>query len=205
MAFIETTPPSAAEGEVREMYARQERSWGFVPNYAKVFCHRPELMTRWASLLSGIKKNLDPARFELVTTAAARALGSTCCSLAHGAALSEHLPPEAVSALMRDPGTTALSEADRAIVRLATLVVTDPSAVTPDDVQALKAHGLTDADVFDVVAAAAARAFFAGLIEALGVRADAPWLELDEELRNSLTVGRPICTDPPEHVPDKEP
>ena len=41
MAFIETTPPEAAEGAVAAMYLRQQKAWGFVPNYAKVFCHRP--------------------------------------------------------------------------------------------------------------------------------------------------------------------
>ena len=44
MAFIETTPTAAAVGPTREMYARQQRSWGFVPNYAKVFSARPEVL-----------------------------------------------------------------------------------------------------------------------------------------------------------------
>ena len=44
MAFIETTPPVEADGDVRDMYERQEAHYGYVPNYAKVFCHRPEIM-----------------------------------------------------------------------------------------------------------------------------------------------------------------
>lgn len=35
MAFIRTIPPHAATGAVRDMYARQEDRWGYVPNYAK--------------------------------------------------------------------------------------------------------------------------------------------------------------------------
>ena len=38
------------------MYERQETFWGFVPNYARVFCYRPEIMGLWAQLQVGIKR-----------------------------------------------------------------------------------------------------------------------------------------------------
>ena len=41
MAFIETMPESEIDDDVRAMYEREEAHYGFVPNYAKVFCHRP--------------------------------------------------------------------------------------------------------------------------------------------------------------------
>ncbi len=40
-------PPSATK--CVRCTARQEAHWGFVPNYAKVFCHRPEIMGLWAA------------------------------------------------------------------------------------------------------------------------------------------------------------
>ena len=63
------------------------RHWGFVPNYAKVFCHRPEVLARWGQLLAGIRRPMDKRRFELVTFAAAHELRNTACALAHGKAL----------------------------------------------------------------------------------------------------------------------
>ncbi len=87
MSFIATIAPDAADGETAEMYRRQQASWGFVPNYAKVFSHRPEIMARWGQLLAEIKRPMDPRRFELVTFVAAHALGNTACTLAHGKAL----------------------------------------------------------------------------------------------------------------------
>ena len=72
----------------------------------------------------------------------------------------------------------------------------------------MKAQGLSDAQVFDVAAAAAARAFFTKVLDALGVQLDSPFLALDEALRGPLTVGRPIdhrecvvMTIAPERVP----
>ena len=87
MAFIETTPPDAAEGVVAAMYLRQQHAWGYVPNYAKVFCHRPEVLARWGQLLAEIRRPMDKRRFELVTFAAAYALDNTACALVHGKAL----------------------------------------------------------------------------------------------------------------------
>ena len=59
-------------------------------------------------------------------------------------------------------------------------------------VAALRAHGYTDAEIFDIAATAAGRAFFAKLLDALGVLPDSAFLALDESFRRALTVGRPI-------------
>ena len=50
MPFIDTIPESEIGADVRAMYERQQTFWGFVPNYAKVFCWRPEIMGLWAQL-----------------------------------------------------------------------------------------------------------------------------------------------------------
>ena len=87
MAFIKTIAPAMAQGEVLEMYERQQAAWGYVPNYAKVFSGRPEVLARWGRLLAEIKRPMSRRRFELVTFAAAIELRNTACSLAHGKAV----------------------------------------------------------------------------------------------------------------------
>ena len=67
MPFIDTISPAESQDEVRAMYQRQQESWGFVPNYAKIFSHRPEVLVRWGRLLAEIKRPMDKRRFELVT------------------------------------------------------------------------------------------------------------------------------------------
>jgi len=63
MSFIKTINPGDAEGDVLAMYERQEDHWGYVPDYAKVFCHRPALMERWGKMLAEIKRPVDARRF----------------------------------------------------------------------------------------------------------------------------------------------
>ena len=99
MAFIQTISAAESDGDVRDMYERQEGAWGYVPSYAKVFSHRPEVMARWGRMLAEIKRPVDPRRLELVTFAAASELKHSSCSLAHGSALAKIIGKEAVIAI----------------------------------------------------------------------------------------------------------
>jgi alkylhydroperoxidase family enzyme len=87
----------------------------------------------------------------------------------------------------------ALDQTDAEIVRFATLVATDAASVTAEDVERLRAVGLSDEDVLDVTLAVAARCFFSTVLEALGTQPDPAFGALDPELRAALTVGRPIA------------
>ena len=88
MAFVRTTPPADAEGPVREMYEQVHSRFGYVPNWAKAFSLRPGVMDGWTALLRSIQPNLSVRSYELATLAAARALRSSYCSLAHGSVLA---------------------------------------------------------------------------------------------------------------------
>jgi len=192
MSFIEIIPDTEVSPEVQAMYDRQKSFWGFVPNYARVFCWRPEIMGLWAQLQAGIKKNMDKRRFELITFAAAHTLRSTLCSLAHGRALTAFFSPEDVQLMARGASPASLTAAEAAMMSFARKVARGPFAVAASDVEELKKQGFTDAEVFDIAATAAARAFWTGIVESLGVEPEPPFHELEPEFRKTLTVGRPF-------------
>jgi uncharacterized peroxidase-related enzyme len=136
---------------------------------------------------------MDTRRYELVTLAAARRLRSTYCMLAHGRLLAERfLDPEVVRALAHDHRAAGLDAVDVAVMDLAVKVVDDATSVSQEDVDRLRGLGLSDGDIFDVVAAAAARCFHSKMLDALGAQADAVYAELEPGLRDALVVGRPI-------------
>ena len=192
MAFIETTSPDFAGEEVAAMYLRQQAAWGYVPNYAKVFCHRPEVMTRWGQLLAEIKRPMDKRRFERVTFAAAHELRNSACSLAHGNLLREFFDVAQICSIAEGRCEGILSQPERAMLAFARQVAKDASTITAEQVEELKAHGYSDGEIFDMAAVAAGRAFFTKLLDAMGVTPDAPFRALPESLRRTLTVGRPI-------------
>ena len=127
MEFIETIRPEDAQGAVAEMYRRQEASWGYVPNYALVFCHRPEVMARWGQLLAEIKRPMSKRRFELATFVAAHELANTACSLAHGRALREFFSDAEIVAIAEGRFDGVLDAAEQALARFARQVARDAS------------------------------------------------------------------------------
>lgn len=201
MAFIETISPADAEGDVRAMYERQQAAWGYVPNYSKVFCYRPEVMARWGRLLAEIKRPMDLRRFELATFAAAHALCNTGCTLTHGKALASFIGEDALRALALGEPAEGLSDADLAIAAFARKVALDAVSVDAADIDSLRAHGLTDAEIFDVVVTAAGRAFFTKVLDALGVEGEPGFSGLSPALREMLTLGRGFDTAKPELLP----
>jgi alkylhydroperoxidase family enzyme len=159
-------------------------------NLERAFALRPDVYAAWRQLVTAVKETSDERRYELATLAAARRLRSSYCSLAHGKVLAEQFYDfESVPSL-----PDGLDEADRAIMAFAERVVADATAITQADIDELRAHGLSDGEIFDVVLAATIRCFFSKTLDALGVQPDAEFRELDPAFREPLTVGRPIET-----------
>jgi alkylhydroperoxidase family enzyme len=147
-------------------------------------------------LLGSVTENMDARRYELVTIAAARKLGSTYCTLAHGKVLLDRfLDAGQLHDAVLDHHAANLDGVDVAVMDLAEKVADDATAVIPADVERLRELGLTDAEILDVVLAAAVRCFYSKTLDALCVQADAVYNELEPALRETLTVGRPIADD----------
>ncbi len=87
MAYIREIPLDELSDKARELYEKNQAQLGHVPNYLKAFAHRPEVLSAWGQLLERSAATWTPRRYELATLAAAGALRSTYCMLAHGAAL----------------------------------------------------------------------------------------------------------------------
>jgi alkylhydroperoxidase family enzyme len=109
----------------------------------------------------------------------------------HGRALQEFLSEAQVLAIAEGRCET-LSEAEQALVAFARQTIVDATQTTEDHVAALKRHGYSDGEIFDVAAVVAGRAYFAKLLDALGTLPDSSLMALDEPFRRALTIGRPI-------------
>lgn len=195
--FIEAQPESAADGALAEWYDSQRRRWGFLPDYAGCFSTRPDVAKAWTQLNAAVVGGMDRRRFEIVTIAAARALRSTYCTVAHTSFLRDVCGDgDTARGLALAPDGSALSEEDAAVYAFASKVARDASAIERADVDALKALGLTDADVADIVLATAARAFFATVLDGLGAQLDPETAAtFDDDVLAGMIVGRPVGED----------
>lgn len=99
---------------------------------------------------------------------------------------------EEVQAIDEDYHDAGLEPAEVAMMDFAHKLTLHAHAVTQEAIDALRAYGLSDADILDVALVAAARNFFSKVLDAVGAEADAVYMELEEGLRKALTVGRPF-------------
>jgi uncharacterized peroxidase-related enzyme len=161
-------------------------------NYERAFAERPEILAAWVQLNGAIKARMDLRRYELATLAAARRLRSSYCCLAHGTVLLNDFG-EPLREIAADHRAAGLDEVDVAVMDLAERVVDDATSIGDAELQRLRDLGLTEAEIMDVVLAAAARCFFSKTLDALGIRPDSTYRDLDPELLEVLVVGRPIA------------
>lgn len=173
MTYIETVPEGEASGAVAAMYETDREGFGYLPNFTRGFSHRPDVYAAWRQLNGAVKANMDLRRYEIATLAAAGRLKSRYCSAAHGKLALENgfLDGGQVASLIHDG--IAPDDTDQAVVDLALKVATDATTVTRADINRLREQGFSDADVADVVLAAAVRCFFSKVLDALGIEPDA--------------------------------
>jgi alkylhydroperoxidase family enzyme len=149
------------------------------------------------ALKDAITSQMDPRLYELVTVAAATAIRSSYCSLVHGQILAtSYYPAEQVATIATGEPGDGLDAADAAVVRFAQKVALEAEKITQEDVDELRDLGISDTDVFSIIAAAAARCFFSKMLDATGTLPDAVLHDVPDQLRDALTVGREIAPQP---------
>lgn len=196
MPYLQTVPPEDASGEVKAMYDKDLAAQGYVANHTRAFSARPDVLQGWLALKDAITSGMDPRLYELATVAAATAIRSSYCSLVHGNILATgYYPAEQVVSIAGDGDEVAgtLDAADAAVVGFARKVAEEADQITPEDVGELRGLGFSDADIFNVILAAAARCFFSKVLDATGTLPDAALHDLPDQLRAALTVGRDIA------------
>ena len=113
--------------------------------------------------------------------------------LAHGALLRKNFfGADQLVAIVKDFRNAGLPPEEVAIMSFAQKIITQPCQINEHDIDELRKHGLSDEEILDVVVASTARSFFSKTLDSLGAKPDEVYLELEPELIQILTVGRPF-------------
>jgi alkylhydroperoxidase family enzyme len=113
--------------------------------------------------------------------------------LAHGALLRKNFfSPDQLAAIVKDFRNAGLPPEEVAIMSFVQKIITQARQINEHDIDELRKHGLSDEEILDVVVASTARSFFSKTLDALGAKPDEAYLELEPELIQVLTVGRPF-------------
>jgi uncharacterized peroxidase-related enzyme len=187
LMFIQTRSEAEAEGKLRVIYEGDRQSMGYVPNHAKVFSLRPDVLEAWRAFQGSIRKNLRLRRYELVTLAAAMELKCRYCLLAHGAILLKNgVSPDQLRKILTNFRDAGLEPGEVAMMEFAQKIIRNASGITRADVDALRAMGLEDVEILDITLTATMRSFASKTFDALGAGPDAVYSELEHDLSDLL-------------------
>lgn len=188
MTTLTTPDEETVTGEAAALYAEDLATLGYVPSHTRVTALNPEAVRAFENLIRAIAPGLGMRRYELVTLAAAGALGSTACRAHHGLKSMHYLELDELERVARDFRNAGLSPAEVAMMEFAEKLSLDSAAMTEADAAELQRHGFTDREIVDIAFAAGARNFYSRTLHALGVDPDIP-PTLPAALRDALLAG----------------
>ena len=97
--------------------------------------------------------------------------------------------------MLRSAQAPDLSAREQALARWARQVVRDPNGTGAQDVEALRAAGLSDQEIFEATVFVAFRMAFSTVNDALGIEPDAQVAQAaPQEVRDAVTFGRAVAT-----------
>ena len=159
-----TTPPAISRfpvpaldtlpDDIRTKILEVQQKAGFVPNVFLTFAHRPDEFRAFFAYHDALllrESGLSKGEKEMIIVATSGANGCLYCVIAHGAILRIHEK----APMIADQLATNYLKADITIKRKAMLgfamkVCTASYAITEDDFAALREHGWTDEDAWDI-------------------------------------------------------
>ena len=141
--------------DIRQMMLDVQEKAGFVPNVFLKLARRPDEFRAFFAyhdaLMLREESSLTPADREMIVVATSGVNNCLYCVVAHGALLRIY----AKKPLLADQVAVNYRKADitprqRAMLDFAMKVCENSAAVGPEDFDALKAHGFSDEDAWDI-------------------------------------------------------
>jgi uncharacterized peroxidase-related enzyme len=140
--------------DLRERIAAVAEKTGFVPNVFLALAHRPaewRAFFAYHDALMERESGLSAAEKELIVVATSAANDCLYCVVAHGAvARIRARNPLIADQVAVDWRKADLTDRQRAILGFAVKLAVEPAQVAEPDLDALRTHGLSEDDIWDV-------------------------------------------------------
>ena len=102
MTILSTPADDEVTGLAAELYAEDIAHIGYVPSHTRAMALNPEAVRAFEALIKSVAPGLGMRRYELVTLAAAGAIGSEACRLAHGQKSLKYIDADELERVARD-------------------------------------------------------------------------------------------------------
>jgi uncharacterized peroxidase-related enzyme len=127
---------------------------GFVPNVIKALSHRPEQLKAFLAydaVLTAKDSGITAAEREMIIVTFSGRNGCSYCVQSHGAQLRVHSGNSYISDQVAINYKEAdITEREHAMLDFAMKITFDSASVNENDFKALKVHGFSDDDIWDI-------------------------------------------------------
>jgi uncharacterized peroxidase-related enzyme len=185
-----------ATDEAAAYLERDRIASGFTMNHERAWAWRPDVAEGFArvrkQLLQG--SSLSGEEIALLCCATAHALGDPSCSIAWGKRLATARGIEVATAVLHGANPPKASARESALRQWAEQIVDDPNDVSAEDVENLRAAGLSDREIFEATVHIGFRLAFSTVNDALGALPDHQLVDAaPAEVRAAVSYGRPAA------------
>jgi uncharacterized peroxidase-related enzyme len=140
--------------DIRDKLLAVQAKAGFVPNVFLVFAHRPDEFRAFFAYHDALllrESGLSKGEKEMIIVATSGVNRCLYCVVAHGAILRVYEKnPQIADQLATNPAKADLSPRQHAMISFALKVCSDAQHVGDADFEALRAHGFSDEDIWDI-------------------------------------------------------
>ena len=179
--------------EAAAFLEKERQASGYVMNLERAWAWRPDVAEGFIALRKRLMEgsSLTAREFAVLVCASARTLGDSYCALAWGARLAQQSDASTAAAVLKGKDAAALTARERALQKWAEQVVRDPNGARAEQIDALRAAGLSEREILETTVFIAFRLAFAAINDALGAPPDAELIAAaPPEVRAAVTYGR---------------
>jgi uncharacterized peroxidase-related enzyme len=162
--------------KVAQLYAAMEKQGG-VPNWIKALAVHPDVLRRflgyYEALFTPSNGTIPMLEREMIAAVVSNINGCTYCTMHHTGGMATHLESsERAQRISHNYREVDLSERERAICDFSVKVTEAPERMQDADFDALRAVGLSDEEIFEVLEVAAFFSFSNRLATPLAILPD---------------------------------
>ena len=145
-------PPASPDAQ--RMYDEDLAERGYVMNVSRLWAHQPNAQDQLSALIGKAAQAgcLTLRQRGILVTACAATLGDSYCALAWGNRLAAEAGAEIAAGVLRGDDDR-MDPAERVLAHWARRVARDPNHIEAHDVDALRAAGFDDAQIFAITRA----------------------------------------------------
>jgi alkylhydroperoxidase family enzyme len=155
--------PAGEEGRVDAVFNAVKQRLGFVPDGLRLYSFSPALLETFIGNISYFNSGdrIAPSLMAMIRYLVSwESKCQFCIDMNEGVLTNMGLNLDSIRAARNNPDIAPIPTKEKPLLSIALKSVNNPESVNAKDIQAAKAQGWTDRDIFDVVAQAASNRAF---------------------------------------------